>query len=51
VLFTQTFTMFNALYTLMDRFQRFGNWFDRQFGWFFTNGMKDKQTAGRAAKA
>jgi hypothetical protein len=27
----------------MDRFER---WFDRRFGWFFTNGMKHR-SAGR----
>lgn len=29
---------------LMDRISavigRFANWFDKRFGWFFTNGMK-----------
>jgi hypothetical protein len=43
--------MFTLLYSLMDRMDRFGHWFDRRFGWFFTNGMKDQGTAGKAAKA
>lgn len=43
--------MFNFLYALFDRIDRFGSWFDRRFGWFFTNGMKDHPTTEKAAKA
>ena len=25
-----------------NRFVRFDKWFNRKFGWFFTNGMKNK---------
>jgi hypothetical protein len=24
-------------------FERFSAWFDHRFGWFFTNGMKDRR--------
>lgn len=27
-------------YNGLDRFER---WFDRRFGWFFTNGMKHRE--------
>jgi len=30
---------------------RFGNWFDNRFGWFFTNGMKDRSHHEQAFKA
>ncbi len=29
-----------------DRLERFERWFNDRFGWFFTNGMKDRR-AGR----
>ncbi len=32
-------TLLIAFYEKLDRFE---NWFDRHFGWFFTNGMKDR---------
>ncbi|MBV6404546.1 MAG: hypothetical protein IT228_09820 [Flavobacteriales bacterium] len=31
--------MLNALFHVLERFEA---WFDRRFGWFFTNGMKDR---------
>lgn len=32
--------MFALLHLLIQRFGRFQCWFDKRFGWFFTNGMK-----------
>jgi hypothetical protein len=32
--------MITSLQYAMDRLARAGRWFDRRFGWFFTNGMK-----------
>lgn len=29
------------VHDLIDRFER---WFNERFGWFFTNGMKDRRT-------
>ena len=26
--------------TLIKQFKQFNNWFNRKFGWFFTNGRK-----------
>ncbi len=31
------------IYLLSNAFERFEAWFDRHFGWFFTNGMKEQQ--------
>lgn len=36
-------TMFSLLLRLMHRFERFQAWFDHRFGWFFTNGMKERR--------
>jgi hypothetical protein len=33
---------------LSRRFSALELWFDRHFGWFFTNGMKEQQQADRA---
>lgn len=30
---------------------RFATWFDARFGWFFTNGMKDRSHHEQAFKA
>jgi hypothetical protein len=35
--------MFSLLLRLMHRFERFQAWFDHRFGWFFTNGMKERR--------
>jgi len=35
--------MFSLLHFLFDRFDRFQSWFDQRFGWFFTNGMKQRR--------
>ncbi len=44
--------MFDLLLFLMDRFSRFQSWFDQRFGWFFTNGMKERrQPEHRAFRA
>jgi hypothetical protein len=32
---------------LSRRFSALERWFDRHFGWFFTNGMKEQQQAER----
>lgn len=44
--------MLALLFAFMDRLGRFQIWFDRRFGWFFTNGMKardlDRQRPLRA---
>ncbi|MEZ4739869.1 MAG: hypothetical protein R2818_11090 [Flavobacteriales bacterium] len=37
--------MFTLLQYLMDGFSRFQIWFDQRFGWFFTNGMKQRKQA------
>lgn len=34
--------MVHLLIFLADRMERFERWFDRRFGWFFTNGMKKR---------
>ena len=33
-------TLLLFFYNHLDRFER---WFDHRFGWFFTNGMKDRE--------
>lgn len=35
--------MDRVLIFLYDRLDRFERWFDKHFGWFFTNGMKDRR--------
>jgi hypothetical protein len=35
--------MFTLLQFLFDGFSRFQAWFDKRFGWFFTNGMKKQR--------
>jgi hypothetical protein len=39
-------TTFHLLLTSLGRFER---WFDGRFGWFFTNGMKERYEPGRAS--
>lgn len=34
--------MAHLLILIQDRIERFERWFDQRFGWFFTNGMKDR---------
>ena len=34
--------MDRVLLFIYDRLDRFERWFDRRFGWFFINGMKDR---------
>jgi hypothetical protein len=34
--------MFTSLQHALDLLTRAGNWFDDRFGWFFTNGMKQR---------
>lgn len=31
------------LMLLHHRLERFERWFNHRFGWFFTNGMKDRE--------
>lgn len=38
--------MSSALIILFDRLARFEQWFDKRFGWFFTNGMKERRSDG-----
>lgn len=33
--------MATLLFNLYEHLQRFEQWFNARFGWFFTNGMKD----------
>ncbi len=37
--------MINNLSLMLADFEA---WFDRRFGWFFTNGMKDRSASGSA---
>lgn len=37
--------MQEILHTLRCRLAIFEEWFDLRFGWFFTNGMKDRSPA------
>ena len=32
--------MIDAWFRFMHAFDRFNDWFENRFGWFFTNGMK-----------
>ena len=34
--------MATTMLFITDLFERFERWFNRRFGWFFTNGMKDR---------
>jgi hypothetical protein len=34
--------MFTTLQHAFDLLARAGRWFDERFGWFFTNGMKQR---------
>jgi hypothetical protein len=43
VLCSQAQRMFTLLQFLFDGFSRFQAWFDKRFGWFFTNGMKKQR--------
>ena len=35
--------MLSLLHHVLDRSDRFARWFDAHFGWFFTNGMKERR--------
>lgn len=35
--------MNRIIHHMLSTFQRFQNWFDARFGWFFTNGMKERR--------
>jgi hypothetical protein len=39
--------MTHLLLHVMDLLERFEQWFDTRFGWFFTNGMKRRQPASQ----
>lgn len=36
--------MNRIIHHMLSTFLRFQNWFDARFGWFFTNGMKERRT-------
>jgi hypothetical protein len=36
--------MSHVFIAIADRLERFERWFDRRYGWFFTNGMKAQRT-------
>lgn len=44
-------TMDTLLIYLQERIARFERWFDRRFGWFFTNGMKERPRRHGSLKA
>ncbi|WKZ65846.1 MAG: hypothetical protein QY325_13880 [Flavobacteriales bacterium] len=37
--------MVTAFHRLLLGFERFAAWFDHRFGWFFTNGMKQRHSS------
>lgn len=37
----------NSSTTFAERLARLEHWFDRHFGWFFTNGMKERAQMDR----
>lgn len=37
--------MNRTIHRLLSMFLRFQNWFDARFGWFFTNGMKERRAS------
>lgn len=41
--------MNNSTKSFALRLSRLEHWFDRHFGWFFTNGMKQKEQADRVS--
>ena len=44
--------MFTLIHAIQLRLGRFERWFDKRFGWFFTNGMKGRRSSsGPAFKA
>ena len=44
--------MFVLLHTIRLKLARVERWFDKRFGWFFTNGMKGRRSPpGPAFKA
>jgi hypothetical protein len=34
--------MAHLLILIADRLERFERWFNQHYGWFFTNGMKER---------
>jgi hypothetical protein len=38
--------MATLAYNILRGMDRFQHWFDRRFGWFFTNGMKERMERG-----
>jgi len=38
--------MSSLLFSVFSRLSRFEQWFDQRFGWFFTNGMKERKADG-----
>ncbi len=39
--------MATLFHRLSERFSALERWFDKHFGWFFTNGMKEQQQVER----
>lgn len=37
--------MVSYMHNVARSVERFSRWFDRRFGWFFTNGMKEHRAA------
>ena len=35
--------MANSIFNFLSRLDRFERWFNDRFGWFFTNGMKQRK--------
>jgi hypothetical protein len=44
-------TMAAVMILFSDAFERFERWFNRRFGWFFTNGMKATRERRRMFRA
>lgn len=44
-------TMGTFLYRFTAGLSRFEDWFNRRFGWFFTNGMKGPRSSQRPFRA
>ncbi|MDQ3099826.1 MAG: hypothetical protein M3R08_00445 [Bacteroidota bacterium] len=41
-------SLINVIFLRLERFEQ---WFDSRFGWFFTNGMKEQHQADPSFKA
>ncbi|MBZ0206259.1 MAG: hypothetical protein K8H89_08025 [Flavobacteriales bacterium] len=43
--------MRELIHNLSSSLAEFEAWFDQRFGWFFTNGMKDRASESRVREA